>query len=461
MILMMKANRSVLWLFQRKDLMTAEECVNYLQTFNAEKIPSIPVDIRLKHSQYTMEKHKGRTWILYNTLYNSMLTMSDREYKQYREQNFHDLDMVEVLADNGFIIPEYTDEFDRYNYYQKELYNMFPSPAHYTVVLTTKCNARCIYCYEKGVRYEDMSLQTAEKFSELLLRTEKNIDITWFGGEPLLNTKLIDIISNVLNSNNKEFTSGIITNGSLLSEEIIETRFKNWHIEWVQVTLDGMAEEYAKRKCYYNAKENNFDKIVENIDLLLANNVNVSIRLNSDAENREECMRAAAFLKERYNGNMYLTVYPAFLTGDKNNLREMNERIKYTSSVYRMYPPESELLSDNPKVNACFYQQPGAFVIDFDGIILCCDRDVGKQKTKIGTVYEIESFNDLKKPNEIIPKVREQCRSCVYYPKCGGGCRAAYSCRCEYDACFMERYKTEFLINKISGVGSEVDNNDV
>ena len=88
MILMMKANRSVLWLFQRKDLMTAEECVNYLQTFNAEKIPSIPVDIRLKHSQYTMEKHKGRTWILYNTLYNSMLTMSDREYKQYREQNF-------------------------------------------------------------------------------------------------------------------------------------------------------------------------------------------------------------------------------------------------------------------------------------------------------------------------------------------------------------------------------------
>ena len=78
-----------------------------------------------------------------------------------------------------------------------------------------------------------------------------------------------------------------------------------------------------------------------------------------------------------------------------------------------------------------------------------------------GTVYEIESFNDLKKPNEIIPKVREQCRSCVYYPKCGGGCRAAYSCRCEYDACFMERYKTEFLINKISGVGSEVDNNDV
>ena len=44
-----------------------------------------------------------------------------------------------------------------------------------------------------------------------------------------------------------------------------------------------------------------------------------------------------------------------------------------------------------------------------------------------------------------------ECRECVYYPKCGGGCRAAYSFKNKYDACFMDRYKTDFWINKIIG----------
>ncbi|MBQ8135094.1 MAG: radical SAM protein [Clostridia bacterium] len=459
MILMMKANKGILWLFQRKELMPAKKCADFLETFKDEMIPPMPVDIRLKHSQYTIEEHKGRTYLLYNTLYSSMLTMSEGEYEQYRKQEFHELDMVEVLTNNGFLIPEYTDEFKRYNDYRNGLYDLFPSPAHYTVVLTTRCNARCIYCYEEGVRHKDMSVQTAEQFSQLLLSTKKDIDITWFGGEPLLKTELIDEISKTLHQNNKEFTSRIITNGSLLNEEIIRTKFRDWHIDWVQITIDGMAEEYTKRKCYYNKKENYFEKIIENIDILLENKVDVSIRLNTDSENREECLRAAAFLKEKYPGNLHLDVYPAFLTGDKNILHEMEKRISYVSSVYRMYPPEAELLASNPKVNACFYQQPGAFVIDVDGGILCCDRDVGKQKSKIGTVYDIEGFDKLKKPEEIIPKVRKQCSGCVYYPKCGGGCRAAYNSKCEYDACFMERYKTEFLINKISGVDNEVNKN--
>ena len=55
----------------------------------------------------------------------------------------------------------------------------------------------------------------------------------------------------------------------------------------------------------------------------------------------------------------------------------------------------------------------------------------------------------LDKPEHLIPAIRERCKKCVYYPKCGGGCRAVYESSCECDACFMDRYKIEYLLNNI------------
>lgn len=450
MIVMMKANRGILYLFQRKDFMPFEECWNFLNSFTDDIIPKMNVGVSMKHSKYTIEKSKGRTYVLYNTLYNSMLTMSDTEFQQYRTLDFQELSLIEPLVENGFLIPAYTDEFERYNYYKNGLLEFYPSFAHYTIALTTKCNARCFYCYEEGVCQKDMSLQTAEKLAELLLKTNREINITWFGGEPLIKTDIIDFISQILNRNGKEFRSDIITNGSLLNEEIIIGKFKEWHITNVQITIDGMEEEYIKRKNYYNSTDV-FDKVLKNIDLLVQNNISVSIRLNIDSANNDECVKVTEFFKKRYSDNVNIIVYPSFLTGEKNSINDMHSRIEYLKSIYNIYEPEMAILTFQPKLEACFFEQTGAFVIDIDGSILCCDRDIGKQNTKISDIYSIQNFDDLTKPDSIIPKVRSECRECVYYPKCGGGCRAAYSFKNKYDACFMDRYKTDFWINKIIG----------
>lgn len=451
MIVMMKANKGILHLFQRKDFMPFEECWNFLNTFTDDIIPPMSIGVPMKHSKYTIEKLKGRTYVLYNTLYNSMLTMSDTEFQQYRTLDFQELSLIEPLVDNGFLIPVYTDEFERYNYYKNGLLEFYPSFAHYTIALTTKCNARCFYCYEEGVCQKDMSLQTAEKLAELLLKTSREINLTWFGGEPLIKTDTIDVISRILNRNGKDFRSDIITNGSLLNEEIITDKFKEWHITHVQITIDGMEEEYLKRKNYYNSK-NVFDKILKNIDILVQNNILVSIRLNIDSDNNDECVKVTEFFKNRYSDNVNIVVYPSFLTGERNSINDMYSRTECLKSIYTIYEPEIAILTFQPKLEACFFEQTGAFVIDSDGSILCCDRDIGKQNTKISDIYSIQNFDDLQKPDSIIPKVRSECRKCVYYPKCGGGCRAAYSFKNKYDACFMDRYKTDFWINKILGI---------
>ncbi len=78
-------------------------------------------------------------------------------------------------------------------------------PPHCTIVLTSKCNARCIYCYEEGVLQSNMSMETAEKTAEVLCTSKSPVGITWFGGEPLLKTELIQRITEILRENHKEF----------------------------------------------------------------------------------------------------------------------------------------------------------------------------------------------------------------------------------------------------------------
>lgn len=448
MIVVMKASKAVLSLFQKRDLLGLTECVPYLENFSDAQYCPITVDVPMKHSQYNIVKSYDKTYIIYNTLFNSMITISETEYQQYLEIRFSELNLIGNLVDNGFLIPNFVDEYQYYAYYQDALKNVYHATEHYTVALTSKCNARCVYCYEEGIKQFDMSEETADRLAQVLCSSEKPIDITWFGGEPLLKTDLIERITNQLKANHKDFQAEIITNGSLLTDDIL-AKFPDWNIQWVQISIDGMEEEYLRRKCYYTPQPGIFDQLVENIGKLIDHEIPVDIRLNMDGKNADDCIKVTEYLQNKYPNNSYLNVYPAFLSGTECNKVTTSERARHFEKVYDRYPPQQNLLSEIPKINACFFSQAHAFVIDTDGSILCCDRDVGKRKTKLSTVYDISSFETLDKPEHLIPAIRERCKKCVYYPKCGGGCRAVYESSCECDACFMDRYKIEYLLNNI------------
>ena len=58
-----------------------------------------------------------------------------------------------------------------------------------TILTTTDCNARCHYCYEKGIQKEHLSLRTQQRIIDIIkeqFSRGKRIHISWFGGEPLL-----------------------------------------------------------------------------------------------------------------------------------------------------------------------------------------------------------------------------------------------------------------------------------
>lgn len=124
---------------------------------------------------------------------------------------------------NGFLVDKNCDECSIIERIRAEI--MAKSVVQNIVILTTTdCNARCYYCFEHGIEPLYMQEATAEAIIQYCKKNykEKEIAITWFGGEPLLNWSIIKYITLGLIDAGYELVSHVTTNGSLVNQEILD-----------------------------------------------------------------------------------------------------------------------------------------------------------------------------------------------------------------------------------------------
>lgn len=115
-------------------------------------------------------------------------------------------------------------------------------------------------------------------------RKNKSVRLTWWGGEPLLEEKKIDCITEYLRDNNVRFSSNMITNGSLINDRIIRKMSDQWNMKLVQISFDSAEQEYIRRKQYYTY-HNEYFTIMDRVNELSQTKVNVMIRCNVDMGN--------------------------------------------------------------------------------------------------------------------------------------------------------------------------------
>ena len=120
------------------------------------------------------------------------------------------------------------------------------------------CNLNCEYCFAGQGKYhgEDaiMSFETGKKALDFLVEnsgTRKNLEVDFFGGEPLVNfdvvKKLVEYARSIEKEKNKHFRFTLTTNGVLLDDDVID--FLNKEMNNVVLSLDGRKEiNDAKRK---------------------------------------------------------------------------------------------------------------------------------------------------------------------------------------------------------------------
>ena len=293
----------------------------------------------------------------------------------------------------------------------------------FTILTTTACNARCFYCFEKGCAAEAMTKETAAAAANYILTegNQKHVRLNWFGGEPTVNTRAIDQITEALTAAGRTYTSSMISNGYLLDEKLIEKAVGQWKLTNVQITLDGTEKIYNERKAYVGISGSAFQKVMNNIDLLLKAGIAVQIRLNVDTENVDDLSVLSDQLKERFGGRKKLSVYAVALFDNEDLSSSFDERLRASQRISRRLKElklfGAAALGHFPVTFNCMADSGSGPVIMPDGGLRSCEH-INASKDW-GNV-----FQPAKRPeeetvfwNELYPE-QPECRGCIAYPSC-------------------------------------------
>lgn len=139
------------------------------------------------------------------------------------------------------------------------------------------CNLNCSYCFASQGKYQgDRALMTFEvgkqAFDFLIANsgTRRNLEVDFFGGEPLMNwdvvKQLVAYARSIEKEHNKNFRFTLTTNGVLLDDEINE--FLNKEMSNVVLSLDGRQEVHDRFRVDY-AGNGSYEKIIPKFQRLV------------------------------------------------------------------------------------------------------------------------------------------------------------------------------------------------
>ena len=132
------------------------------------------------------------------------------------------------------------------------------------------CNLACKYCFAEEGEYhgrrELMSFEVGKKALDFLVKNSGNrvnLEVDFFGGEPLMNwevvKQLVEYGRSLEKPYNKKFRFTLTTNGVLLNDEIME--YLNKEMSNVVISLDGRKEVNDRMRPFRNGK-GSYDLIV-------------------------------------------------------------------------------------------------------------------------------------------------------------------------------------------------------
>lgn len=139
------------------------------------------------------------------------------------------------------------------------------------------CNLNCAYCFASQGRFHGdralMSLETGRRALDFLIEhsgSRRNLEVDFFGGEPLMNWQTVkDLVAYARSreeESGKHFRFTLTTNGMLIDDDVID--FANREMDNVVLSLDGRKEIHDRLRLDY-AGNGSYDRIVPKFQKLV------------------------------------------------------------------------------------------------------------------------------------------------------------------------------------------------
>lgn len=302
---------------------------------------------------------------------------------------------------------------------QNELANL----KQITFEVTENCNLRCQYCglgsyYSSEVKDElaYLDVSKATKIIDYLLNVfrstanysgHRTVTLSFYGGEPLLNTSLIEkVINYVENSeiSGISFRYSMTTNAMLLDKHMDMLVAKNFQI---LISLDGDIIHHSYRTTIKG--KNSFTKVLQNVDLLKRRYPSFfekNVNFNSVIHNRNSVQEVFEFFKIRFNKTPYLSELNT--TGITKEMRQeflqtyknVNESLQQAENYEEI---RDALFLDEPTLKnlALFIIYNTSNVFSRYGDLLTENRD--KQSIPTGTCYPFSRKIFITARGKILP----------------------------------------------------------
>ena len=397
-----------------------------------------------KVSRYTFLIENAGSYYIYNVLSNALYSIDKELYclLDKCKKNGHyckKLDNTTFLSliDGLFISNNDEDDFLIYKSIissqraQRDIINL-------TIAPTMDCIFRCHYCFEKNKRATYMTESVMNGIVKYIEKLEgaKIMNLTWFGGEPLMAVpQMLKMHSKLIRKRlDIKIFSNIITTGYHLDEYSIDA-LKKMDVHSMQITIDGTEENHNKIKKTKGCK-NVFRKVMENIELLFSKNqeIQLVIRVNITKDNASDYIELQEMLYKRFYGRK-ISVVPAFVLDrsncgitTKSGMFSVNECSEYILQLSHLGIESPQVRYPQNFIAECAIRNPYSISFDPEGYLYKCWEHIGNPSFAIGKIDKngnITNFNSLIFNRQMFGSDQledPQCRKCQYLPLCNGGC---------------------------------------
>ncbi len=312
------------------------------------------------------------------------------------------------------------------------------------------CNLNCSYCFASQGKYHGeralMSYEVGKRALDFLIEnsgSRRNLEVDFFGGEPLMNfdvvKRLVEYARSIEKEKGKNFRFTLTTNGVLVDDDVID--FADREMSNVVLSLDGRKEVHDRYRVDY-AGNGSWDKIVPKFQRFVEarGGKNYYMRGTFTHANPDFLEDIKTMLDLGFSELSMEPVVAA--AGDPAALTEADKPI-----VMKQYEQLAELMLERDKEGKpftfyhymidlkggpCIYKRISGcgsgteyMAVTPWGDLYPCHQFVGDEKFKLGDIWH--GVDNTAVQDEFAScnvYAREECRDCWAKLYCSGGCAA-------------------------------------
>ena len=313
------------------------------------------------------------------------------------------------------------------------------------------CNLKCKYCFAQEGEYNGkrslMSFEVGKNAIDFLIKNSgkrKNLEIDFFGGEPLMNfdvvKQIVEYTRSIEKQHNKNFRFTITTNGVLLTDEISDYINKNMHN--IVLSLDGRKEindnmrvKIGGQGCYDTIVPK-FVKIAEDRNQMdyyvrgtfTRNNLDFSKDVLHLADLGFKQISVEPVVTDEAEDYAIKAEDLPIIYAEYENLAKEIIKRKKEGQFFNFFHFMIDLTGGPCVTKRLVGCGSGTeyLAVSPEGDLFPCHQFVGQDKFMIGTVFDgIKQFNIRKDFEKCNVYSKPSCKACWAKFYCSGGCAAS------------------------------------